>query len=483
VPTVAAQPRQLSLETPLGPGALTLVGLSGREAISELFGFELDLVAASGAAVPFDQLVGRPMTAGLGTGRFVNGIVSRFSSGVRDGWPQSFRAELVPRLWLLTRTTNSRIFQNLSLPEIAEAVLAGHGQSATFELQGIHHPRNTCVQYRETDFAFLRRILVEEGIWFAFRHTGTGHELVLGDGTPPGPGLGTFPFDERGTDRPDPPRVLTWEKTQELTAESVTLRDHHFELPDDDLEGTAAIQDSVRAGQVTHRLRVDANAGLEVYDYPGGYADRFDGIGPGGEDRPGELEKLVQAAAHAAAVRVQEEAARSLVLAGRSTCSAFTAGAAFTLAGHADADGGYVLTQVQHWATQPASSGGAGGFRYSNAFTCIPEGLPYRPPRVTPAPVAGPQTALVTGPAGARTHVDEFGRVKVRFYWDRTGSADESSSCWIRVVQPVGGAGDEFFWLPEVGDEVVVAFEHGDPDRPYVLGRVFNADDRPPDDR
>jgi type VI secretion system secreted protein VgrG len=280
----------------------------------------------------------------------------------------------------------------------------------------------------------------------------------------------------------DPPRVLTWEKTQELTAGRVTLRDHHFQLPDDDLEGTAAIAESVQAGQVTHRLALDANAGLEVYDYPGGYAGRFDGVSADGADRPGDLERLVQAAPQAAALRMEEEAARSLVLAGRSTCRTFTGGAAFTLAGHADADGGYVLTRVEHWATQPVGGSGAAGFRYANGFTCIPATLPYRPPRVTPSPVAGLQTAVVTGPAGARTHVDKFGRVKVRFYWDRTGSADENSSCWIRVAQPVGGAGDGFFWLPRVGDEVLVGFEHGDPDRPYVIGRLYNAGDAPPPD-
>jgi type VI secretion system secreted protein VgrG len=473
VPTVAAQPRQLSLETPLGPGALTLVGLSGREAISELFAFELDLVAASGTSLRFDSVLGRPITVGLGGGRFVSGIVSRFSAGP-DQRQTSFRAELVPSLWLLTRSTDSRIFQHESVPEIARTVLADHGQSATFTLERSYEPRNYCVQYRESAFDFLRRILAEEGLWFTFHHEAGAHELVVGDSAPPGPDVGTFPFEERGPERAGSPRVLEWEKAQELTSVRVALRDHHFQQPSNDLEGIARIPASVQAGQVTHSLALGANAGLELYDYPGGYAARFDGD---------DLQQLVQSASQAAALRMDEEAAGSLVVTGRSTCSAFTGGATFTLAAHGDADGGYVLTRVEHWATQPAGASGAVGFQYANAFTCIPTALPYRPPGATRAPVvAGPQTAVVTGPAGARTYVDELGRVKVKFFWDRRGTADENSSCWIRVAQPVGGTGGGFFWVPEVGDEVLVGFEHGDVNRPVVIGRLYNAADKPPPD-
>ena len=471
----APQPRQLGLDSPLGPGALTLVELSGHEALSQLFGFTLQLVAPATAQVPFDALVGSPVTVRLAEGRFFNGVVSRLGAGARDARSAWYTAELVPRLWLLTLSRGSRVFQGQTVPEIVERVLDDFGQSARFELQGTYEPRNGCVQYRETALEFVSRLLEEEGIWFTFRHGDGGHELVLGDG-PTGPDLGTFPFDPDNA-KPDSTRVLAWEKTQELTPGKVTLGDHSFALPDDGLEGTATIPETVQAGRVTHRLTLGGNEGLELYDYPGGYADRFDGADPGDPAR------LRQAAARDAALRMEAEVARAVVVSGRSTCGAFTPGGRFALTGHPDADGAYLLTRVEHSASQPAGATGAGGFRYANDFGCIPAGVPYRPPRTTAAPVAHPQSAIVVGPPGTQTYTDRFGRVKVQFFWDRKGKHDENSSTWIRVAQPVGGGGAAF-WLPEVGDEVLVAFEHGDPDRPYVLGQVFNDDDRPArDDR
>jgi type VI secretion system secreted protein VgrG len=481
VPTAAAQPRQLALETPLGPGTLTLVGLTGREAVSQLFAFDLDLVARA-AAVPFDQLVGQPMTASVGAGRYFNGLVSRFSAGGSARSP-AYRATLVPALWLLTRRAGSRVFQDISVPDIVRQVLDGAGLSATFELQRSYLPRNYCVQYRESDFDFVSRLLEEEGISYSFRHGSGSHELVLGDDSTAAVDAGTFPFDEK-PGKVDPPRVLAWEKTQELTSGRVTLRDHHFELPHSTLEGTATILPAVQAGRVTHQLQLAGNEGFELYDYPGGYAERFDGVGPSGEDRPQDLARLVEAPARAASLRMEEEASRALGVAATSTCRALAPGLGFGVSGHFDADGRYYITGVQHSASQPDGAEGDGGFVYQNQVRGIPGTLPFRPPRATLQPVVGgTDSAVVVGPAGERTFVDRFGRVKVQFHWDREGRSDERSSCWIRVAQPVGGNGAAMFWIPEVGDEVLVAFEHGDPDRPYVVGRLFDRDDRPPDDR
>jgi type VI secretion system secreted protein VgrG len=433
VPAVV-QPRQLGLETPLGPGALTLVGVSGREELSRLFSFTLDLVAPSTTPVPLDQLVGQPVTVRIGEARSFNGFVSRFSAGARDARNTAYRAELVPRPWLLTHSRGSRVFQDMSVPEIVRQVVGEAGASATFELQGAYPPRNYCVQYRETAFDFVARLMEEEGIWFAFRHSAGAHELVVGDGAALGPDVGTFPFD-------------------------------------------------VQNPKVTHRLRPGGNENLELYDYPGGYASRFDGVDAGGGERPEDLRTLVETRPQVAALRMQEETDRSLVVDGRSTCTVFGAGATFTLSGHGDGDGAYVLTGVAYRASQPAGSTGSNGFAYANTFTGIPAELPFRPARLAQKPVVhGPQTAVVVGPADARTFTDPFGRVKVQFFWDREEQQDEHSSCWIRVSQPAGGAATAFFWLPEVGDEVVVAFLEGDPDEPIIIGRVYNADDAPPDD-
>jgi type VI secretion system secreted protein VgrG len=275
--------------------------------------------------------------------------------------------------------------------------------------------------------------------------------------------------------------VFEWEKTQELRSGKVTLRDYEFELPHASLEATATIPESVQAGRVTHALRLAGNESLELYDYPGRYAQRFDGIGPGGEERPQDLQRLLQVAPQVAETRMQEEAVASLAVSGSSTYRALASGHTFTLAGHFDADGRYLLTGVTHSASQPAAVNGTRGFEYSNSFTCIPEGLLFRPPRVTPrAVVAGPHTAFVVGPAGATTFADRYGRVKVQFHWDREGKRDENSSCWVRVVQPTATGQRGLYSLPEVGDEVVVSFLEGDPDQPVIVGRVYNAADAPP---
>jgi type VI secretion system secreted protein VgrG len=267
-----------------------------------------------------------------------------------------------------------------------------------------------------------------------------------------------------------PNSVFTWEKSQEVRSGKATLWDHHFETPGQTLEGSATIQGSVQAGQVVHRLDVAGNDQLEIYDYPGGYAERFDGIDPSGGERPEELQKLVEAARRTAEIRMQEEAARSLVIQGIATAPGLASGHAFTLSRHPSAAGKYILTSVQHAARVVTSGGGA---EYHNSFTCIPSGLPYRPARTTAIPVIpGTQTAVVVGPPGEEIYTDKYGRVKVQFNWDRQGQHDNSSSCWIRVVQPTAGAGSTV--IPRIGWEVVVSFEDGDPDRPLVLGRLYN---------
>ena len=480
LPVVAVQPRQLVVDTPLGRNAFTLVGFSGHEAISELFRFQLDLVAPN-EAIPFEQIVGQPVTVTLqlpsGIARKFHGIVSRFSQGARNPTTTLYRAEIVPWLWLLTRTTDSRIFQRISVPDILREVLAGTPVQASFELQESYFARDYCVQYRETDFNFVSRLMEEEGIFYFFRHEDDKHVLVVADGPATRSSLGTFVFDRTAAQD----RVFDWEKTQELRSGRVTLRDHEFELPQSPIEATATIPDTVQAGQVTHRLTLGGNERLELYDYPGEWAERFDGVGPGGEDRRADLLNILPAAPQTAAIRVQEEAEQSLIIRGGSTCRALESGRTFTLQGHFNADGQYLLTSVQHIATQAAQGGQTSGFEYTNSFTCIPESVRFRPVRVTPkAVVPGTQTAIVVGPAGAQIYTDKYGRVKVQFFWDREGKKDEHSSCWIRVAQPVGGEGHGFFWLPEVDDEVIVAFEEGDPDRPLIVGRVYNASDAPP---
>jgi type VI secretion system secreted protein VgrG len=475
--------RVLTVTTPLGPNVFTLADLSGREEISRLFSFRLDLLSENGNDAPLDRLVGQPATVELalpgGGSRFFNGIASRVSQGARGARFTSYRAEIVPHLWLLTRTQQSRIFANRTVPEIVRQVL-GDRSNVEMRLVGNYQARDYCVQYRESDFDFVSRLMEEEGIFYYFTHTQGGHTMVLADsaaGLSDVPGARVVTFDTTGSGKTPAQAVFSWEKTQEVRAGKVTLWDHNFQLPDDPLEGTANIRESVRVGQVTHMLRVAGNDGLELYDYPGGYAQRFDGIGPGGGEQPGELKKIFAAAQRTAAIRMDEEALASLVIDGASNCRGFTSGHRFALEQHPNGDGAYVITSVEHTIRVKDPDAGERGLQYENRFTCIPEALPFRPSRVTPRPlIPGTQTAVVVGPPGEHIFTDKYGRVKVQFHWDRQGD----SSCWIRVAQPLSGTDRGVFWLPEVDDEVLVAFEQGDPDRPYVLGTLFNPRRLPP---
>ena len=478
--------RVLTVSTPLGPNVFTLAGFSGREEISRLFSFQLDLLLENESDAPLDRLVGRPAAVELalpgGGSRFFNGIASRVSQGARGARQTSYRAEIVPRLWLLTRTQQSRSFAHHTVPEIVRLVL---GDISAFEMRlvGNYQARDYCVQYRESDFDFVSRLMEEEGIFYYFTHTQGGHTMVLTDsaaGISDIPGARAVAFDASGSGKTPAQSVFSWEKTQEVRAGKVTLWDHNFQLPDDHLEGTATIRESVRAGQVTHMLRVAGNGGLELYDYPGGYAKRFDGIGPGGGEQPAELQKIFTAAERTAAIRMDEEALASLVIDAASNARSFTSGHRFALEQHPNGDGAYVITRVEHTIRVKDPGAGERGLQYENRFTCIPEALPFRPSRITPRPViAGTHTAVVVGPAGEEIFTDKYGRVKVQFHWDREGKRDSDSSCWIRVAQ-IFSADRGVFWIPEIDDEVIVAFEAGDPDRPYVLGAVFNPHRMPP---
>jgi type VI secretion system secreted protein VgrG len=478
----------MELTTPLGPDALLLTGFTGREGISQLFQFQLDLLAENGRDIAFDKLLGQPVSIRLALGggknRYFHGIVSRLSQGMRDDNFTSFRAEVVPQFWLLTRRKQSRIFQHVSVPDILKKVL--HGLDVAFELVGTYHPRDYCVQYRESDFAFASRLMEEEGIFYFFKHSADGHKMLVANSPPSHPDLpekSKILFEDKSGATKARCRITGWEKLQELRSGKVTLWDHCFELPHKNLEAGRTIVDSVPVGQVSHKLKVGGNEQLEIYDYPGGYAQRFDGMDKGGGERSADLQKIYAENARAAVIRIQQEAVAGLLIQGTSYCRQMTSGYKFTLARHFNADGQYVLTSVEHRARQKWAfrSGEGTAFAYDNRFTCLPIALPYRPPPVTEKPVIqGTQTAVVVGPPGEAIFCDKYGRVKVQFHWDRQGKKDVDSSCWVRVSQNWGGSNWGGMFLPHVGQEVIVSFEEGDPDQPIITGRVYNAEMMPP---
>lgn len=479
--------RPLAVTTPLGADVLLLVALHAQESLSRLFRFELELVAPNRTAVPFDRLMGQKMAVELrrtqGPSRFFHGLVCRFSQGATDLEFTHYHAELVPDLWLLTRRSRSRIFQHRSVPEILQQVF--EGLDVSYQVHGKFHPRDYCVQYRESDFDFASRLMEEEGLFYFFRHHARGHQMVVGDSpqTHPEIAAGPVPYASDRRSAASGEQVTTWRKVQELRSGKWELWDHCFELPHAHLDARKPIQDELQVGQTTHRLSAGLNGKLEVYDYPGGYAQRFDGVDRGGGEQPAELQKIFEDNQRTVGIRAQQEAAAALVIHGEGTCPSFLPGHQVMLTGHRDGDGPYVLTHVEHRARQPgyASADRGAAFTYSNTFDCIPLALPYRPARVTPRPtIHGTQTATVVGPSGYEIFVDKYGRVKVQLPWDREGRNDADSSCWVRVAQAWAGRMHGAYFWPRVGSEVVVGFEEGDPDRPILLGSVYNAENMPP---
>ena len=354
--------RPMAVATPLGADVLLLQEVSGSEALSRPFQFRLELLAESSSEVAFDQLLGQSVTVSLlmpdGSKRYINGIVSNISQGQQVTSPQgsnfftSFQADIVPKVLLHSRTAQSRIFQQKTVPDILKAVLTG--LNVDYQLQGTYKPRDFCVQYRETDLDFASRLMEEEGIYYFFTHADGDHQMVVAD-TPmshpdvPGPTTVLYEAVTGGVRSED--RVSTWAKSQQIRSGKVTLRDHSFELPGQNLEAVKATLDSVQAGTVNHKLKVAGNDAFELYDFPGGYAKRFDGVAPGGGDRASDIQNIFEDNARTAGIRMQQETASAISISGESTCRQFVAGCKFTLDRHFNANGSYVLTQVTHLAS------------------------------------------------------------------------------------------------------------------------------------
>jgi type VI secretion system secreted protein VgrG len=450
--------RLIAIETPLGEDVLLLRGLHGSEAISRLFQFELDLLSEN-RSISFDDVVGKNVTLRIsladGSARYWNGFVSRFSQGHFESGLTEYHAVMVPWLWFLTRTADCRIFQNKKAPDIIKQIFKDLGFS-DFKLQlyGDFVEREYCVQYRETDFNFVSRLMEEEGIFYFFEHEHGKHTLVLANDPSahkPCPKQPSSRYSLTAGSWQHEDVVLEWHQEQEVRPGSYAVTDYNFQTPSSSLAATVT-------GKNTY----------EIYDYPGEYRKRAEGDG-------------------LARIRLQEQEMPRLVARGSSACRAFTTGFRFDLKDHYrnDLNQSYLLTAINHVATQGISyTGGSSNdseLNYNNNFECIPSSTPFRPPRVTAAPVVqGCQTAVVVGPGGEEIFTDKYGRVKVQFHWDREGKRNENSSCWIRVSHPWAGKGWGAVSIPRIGQEVIVDFLEGDPDQPIIVGRVYNAGQMPP---
>jgi type VI secretion system secreted protein VgrG len=481
------QNRKIQVTTPLGEDVLLLTKVRGSEAVSSLFRFDLEMISEQRTSLAFDKILGQPVTVKVETTgggfRYINGIASRFSRGARGKDFTSYSLELVPKFWLLTRIRQSRIFQQINVPDILKHVLAGI--DANYEIQGTYEQRDYCVQYRESDFDFVSRLMEEEGIYYYFKHTADGHKMVIAD-TPQS--HAAMPVDDKliyeevfGGTR-DEERITGWNKTQELRSGKVTVWDHCFELPHKHLEAEKIILENVKIGTISQKLKVGGNDKLEIYDYPGAYAQRFDGIDKGGGDNASDVQKIFNDNKRTAAIRMEQETVVGIELQAESDYLGVTAGHKFTLQRHFTDDGAYVVTSVHVNCEQEyLPDADPPAMLATNEFTCIPFELPYRPLQLTPKPlIHGTQTAVVVGPSGEEIFTDKYSRVKVQFHWDRAGQNDASSSCWIRVASYWAGGQWGAIHIPRIAQEVVVAFEEGDPDRPIIVGSVYNAQLMPP---
>ncbi len=486
--------RLLHLTTPLADDFLLIKRIRCREGLNQLFRIELEMLheeAVEGfepTVIDPKDLLGNPMiiaaiqgqASETKTERYFHGICVNFTQGSRNPRFSEYRAELVPQVWLLTQISQSRIFQNKSVPDILREVLKGF--EFDVELQGTFEPRNYCVQYRESDWDFASRLMEEEGIYYYFEHTTDNHRLILAN-TPtshrPCPSLSTVTYALERSELADQwiPSIRSWRADNKLRSGKYELRDFNFQLPNKSLE-------------VEHLSRFDwgGNKKLENYDWPGGYAKRFDGISQDGGEQASELNKIFSDHQRTVDIRQEEIDVAYKTKYGTADCCSLTAGFKFKMVDHPIDDNNinHILVSTQHEAVQSPAyiSDAAVSNAYAVSFVCIPHGAghaPFRPPRKTPKPVVlGSQTAFVTGPSGEEIFTDKYGRVKVHFHWDREGAMNARSSCWLRVAHIWAGSGWGSMFIPRIGMEVLVHFLEGDPDQPIIAGCVYNPSNMPP---
>jgi type VI secretion system secreted protein VgrG len=457
-----AMQRLLMVSGSFPDGALGVETLQGHEALGDPFSFTLGLVS-SAPDIDLSSLVGDTMTVSIaledeGDPRYLNAYVTRMELIDTFDRFAHYQATLRPWFWLLSSRTNSRIFQQKSIPDIAKALFREHG-FADFEdsLSGNYPAREFVVQYRESDFAFVSRLFEKAGIYYFFRHEKGRHVMVLADGPTAhqtAPNYDQVAFHPEGSPTPDAGQYLNrWRLIHQWRPGTYTSDDFDFERPKAQLTATAKVNARHKKGD------------LEIFDYPAGHLLTSETEGYS---------------------RVRLEALQADVEVARADGDVRGPGAGdmFTLIDHPldSQNKKYLIVLAAYDAHNDpfdTQSGEEASFEVS--YTVMDSQVAFRPLQSTPLPrVEGVQTAIVVGKAGEEIWTDKYGRVKVQFHWDREGKDNENSSCWVRVAQVWAGAGWGAMHIPRVGQEVVVDFLEGDPDRPIVLGRVYNGDNMPP---
>jgi type VI secretion system secreted protein VgrG len=454
--------RIVKTHSPLGEDQLLFRSMHGTEGLSQLFEFEVDLLSASAAIDP-KQLLGKPLTLEIRTAqatpRFLDGQVVRFSMVGREGGTSRhtvYRAVVRPWLWYLTRSADNKIFQNKSVVEILEEVFGDYGFAFEKKLSGSYRQWEYCVQYNESDFAFVSRLMELEGIYYWFKHEKGQHTLVLADDAgahAPMPGYETIDYFAADRDIGEDMEVIRdWQPSEEVRPGSYTVDDFNFTTPKGDLVN------------VRSQPRGHDHADFGIYEWIGDYMDAGQGE-------------------HYARVRMEEAQSLAARSAGRATVRGMAPGHTFRMRNspRAQDNRDHLVVSVSYALREGGYASGSAPAMLDFGFVLQPADQAFRAPRQTPMPLAaGPQTATVVGPQGEEIWTDQYGRVKLQFHWDREGRQDDGSSAWVRVSQAWAGEGYGTVHVPRVGQEVVVDFIAGRIDRPIVVGRVYNADQMPP---
>lgn len=452
----------LYLTAPLGTGTFKLDYLRAEEEISKPFEYEVILVSEN-ANLDFDTTLGKSATVVLEVNkkkRYFNGIIGSVQQreSLVDHKTTTYRIVLYPKLWLLKYSKNYRIFQNKSALTIIKDVLKETGVENILDktVKAKSQPaREYCVQYAESNFDFINRLMEEEGIFYFFKHENSKHTMVLADqcsACETVPNVTEYPLDMREAKYPHLNTIQYCELQHQMVPKTYSLTDYNYTTAKTSLFSKAT----------------GKGKGGDVYSYPGQY------------DQDYKPTKSISET-YASIESQRQESPRDLLL-GRSTAVHFEVGKKFKLIGHArrDANAEYIIEKLiqEVWVKaeeQPHHP------LIKNEFIGFKSDVQYRPPLITPKPmIHGSQTALVTGPEKEEIWTDKYGRIKVKFHWDQDKEKNEKTTCWVRVSQGWAASNWGILFTPRIGMEVVVSFINGDPDRPLVTGCVYNNDNMPP---
>jgi type VI secretion system secreted protein VgrG len=450
----------VAISTPLGDEKLLLRQARINEELGQPFSMDVELLSDD-ENISLDDILGQNVTIRLETedeSRYFNGIVTEFFQKENIAKNACFGAVVRPWFWLLTLSETCRIFQVKTYPEIIKAVFEDLGFSDyEDQLTGAYTPQEYVVQYNESDFNFVSRVMEQEGIFYYFVHTNGKHTLVLADDSSVLPEIGEIPFYEKEDSgyQVDLEGIIKWENYRKIRTGGVSLGDFDFTTPSKNL---SAITTDPKTGSL---------ASLQKFNYPGKYTER---------DKGSNYTKILMEKEN---VHYDQKYAEG-------NFRTLYAGSQFKLMDHHrdDQNDSYLVVKfscVLKSDEYISSSSGQDSELFTCTFTCIPANVSYRPQQIAIKPrISGPQTAIVVGKKGEEIWTDKYGRVKVQFHWDRDAESDEKSSCWIRVSQSWAGKNWGSMQIPRIGQEVLVDFIHGDPDRPIIIGSVYNGSSMPP---